>query len=246
MSDYLLDIGEACCPTCRPAPCDSCGPGVECCLYPWPYASDPDYDQDKDNGGASEAPPYPASDLPEELTLNVSKYDPASGVTTFPVTMTRGDGYLYQGTDARIDGGGNVGLQLWTITGFGWQWAVLANYAVRSNVDLCLASTGYESTTGTGDLSAYEFGVFDNFPDTLHVDGQDPIHRGGTSSTSGSCAWTGAKTGGGVWSLDYGLTTPYKWHLASYGGAGGSTAADKAAPQSSPAGSYGAHSVSLA
>lgn len=79
----------------------------------------------------------------------------------------------------------------------------------------------------------------DVFPDILIVNGTDPIDRTSLCTWYGPVLFEGEPTGF-FWTLDYGLTTPYKWHL-SYPEGGIND--DKSGDQDTPAGSYGTQIV---
>jgi len=85
--------------------------------------------------------------------------------------------------------------------------------------------------------------VTDQFDDTYTVNGTDTITRAAgvvvDVMTIPSCMWTGPKSGGGMWKLDYGKSTPFKWHLHS-----ASSDDDKTSPQNKPDGPYGTNTIS--
>lgn len=112
------------------------------------------------------------------------------------------------------------------------------SWTLWAGVDPFVGSWGI--VTGSGDYVAGPYDclintdVTDDFTDIYTADG-DTITRDTV------CTWSGAKTGGGDWFLDYGLTTAYKWHLSSTGPT--PTSDDKTDPQDKPDGAYGAETV---
>jgi hypothetical protein len=118
----------------------------------------------------------------------------------------------------------------------GW---LFANAMGPSQSGICLIGLYAQ----VGPPPAHEQLVYDPFSNTYTVNGVDPISRVDPPDEGqvGGCIWEGYKTGGGLWTLDYGETTPYKWHLFSSGDS--PTSDDKTSPQSSPAGAYGSQTV---
>lgn len=202
-----------------------CCCGGDCCLY---ITFD-----NEDVGTDPETQPYPASDLPATITLVL---EDASEVTlTLDSYSTSWPyGYSYSGTDWNaVMLAGTTG---WTITYSGAD-PHYASFDDWTNID----AGGASQSCLVGTYASFPAGstlfIQDDFTGTYTVNGTDTITRDG----AGSCAWLGAKTGGGTWMLDYGITTPYTWHLSSDGPS--PTADDKTAPQDGPPGTYGSETI---
>lgn len=186
--------------------------GKPCCLYPWP--GDP---------GAG-TPLYPATDLPDTLNL-VSDGSGSIPAGTYVFTKDpTAPSYTttISGTTAFLFGQGGPPASPWPSS----LWSVSSDFGVFVN-ERC--SVVQPPGSYSPDLS-----ITDNFTPTYTVNGVDTVTRVAASS----CKWTGPKTGGGMWRLEYGQATPFTWHLHS-----ASSDDDKTAPQSSPAGTYGTNTV---
>lgn len=213
--------------------CGPCESLVTCCVYPWP---DPD------------APLYPAEDLPDLLNVPFSAPGPTfthNGFLPAFILAQLGaaaDGFYFASeglfigdpdyTKYSVFFAGNaefndVSPEVETEgQGPGWFFADFYVNDTESFVE------GFSVASSP---CLIRDGVEDEFADTYSVNGTDTITRGTP------CTWNGPKTGGGTWSLNYGQTTPYKWHLTS--GGGSPTSDDKDDPQSSPDGTYGSETV---
>lgn len=125
------------------------------------------------------------------------------------------------------------GVTTLTATVDGWAFSFGGGYYVTSSGsgNRCLFGS-YKNILSPFDTVF----VTDLFTSNYLVNSVDTVTR----VAPGSCKWAGPKTGGGMWRLEYGQTTPYTWHLKA---SDGSIDADKTAPQSSPAGTYGTATV---
>lgn len=189
----------------------------ECCLYPAFL-----------NEGDPGTELYPESDLPATITLVTG-----GGDVTLNKQVDAGPfpyGYEYRSGDSKW----NLILDA-SVTG----WALVDTDEITPPIPYwlrqCLIGT-YEEQEGVIGVPA-TYDINDDFTGTYTVNGVDTITRDG----DGSCVWLGAKTGGGTWMLDYGITTPYTWHLSSDGPS--PTADDKTAPQDGPPGTYGPETI---
>lgn len=200
---------------CSKLPID--GTTKTCCLYPWP------------NSGTL----YPSTDLPNTLLLDAVTF--TFGNDGEPSGSPLDTDYFYH-SDWTTD---EAGFERFVIfQDFeDWTLATEVNPTAPSPSGVVVDSQGSSLgclTDAYGDPGNDP--VTDNFSSTYTVNGVDTITRRPFPT---SCVWSGPKTGGGMWKLDYGQTTPYKWHLHS-----STTDDDKTSPQSSPTGSYGSNSIS--
>jgi hypothetical protein len=160
--------------------------------------------------------PYPETDLPDSVVATVCGE---------PITLTR-SGYNFYGSGSIFVALESTDGPYWllfydgTLCQFGRPTCLIGSYPIVVNDDPEVCCTDPVIVT-------------DLFSDTYTVDG-DTITR------QTPCTWTGAKTGGGTWTLRYD-SAAYKWHLSSTRGS--PTSDYKTAPQSSPAGTYGTHTV---
>lgn len=153
------------------------------------------------------SPLYPPEDLPDQITVN--------GETWNRDPLMAG-GYGYQGVSGGIDA---------LSTGLGWRFLDEdGNEIAFTEQSPTECFIGFYIITADGGILMQ---VADLFSDTYTVNGIDTVTR------TNLCTWTGPKSGGGTWTLQYDSSS-YVWKLNGVA---------KTAPQSSPAGTFGSDTV---
>ena len=209
-------------------------PPVPCCLYPW-------LSTQADDGTS----PVKKSDLPTTLSLvyrlpsdgfgsafhtNVLTLDAESATILYTGESAVGPVRLYVGTYDRID----YLYYDWNLEqdfnpdGSYYRDPYFFSPLIAGEQACLIHSYSPTGDFNSGSVPLLEVSVTDNFLDTYTVGGVDTITRTGT------CTWTGPRTGGRMWTVTYG-TVAYKWTLNGVA---------KSDPQNGPAGTYGGVAVS--
>jgi hypothetical protein len=190
-------------------------------------------------------PPYTA--LPATLNFNYYYYTPSTvvgpAVLTLTITPTT---QIYTGT---YNGSGgnpytvtlayNSGASAWELT-FTDPVALISLGSAYPPYVGCL---DFEITGFDGSGNGYTFSAEDLFNTTYSVNGVDIVTRCGNPPNDALlCVWTGVKSSGGSWFLDYGLTNANEFTLSSSGKVPSSDVNSGA--NNTPVGTYGPNGVS--
>jgi hypothetical protein len=175
-----------------------------CCLYPWP--------------GDLSSPFYPPESLPVSVLLEQLGQDFAGLYINDPGT------YNFYFTP--VDPGSFSGVVLWRISpndrgnilGNAWQ---LYGYAFGEWTSFTVTEKPWYCLFDIDETESSQ--RTDPFEDTYLVNGIDTISR------ITPCKWTGSG-----WTLNYGISNPYKWSLNGIA---------KIDPQDGPIGTYGTDTV---
>ena len=230
-------------------------PRKKCCFYPWPKDAPSD-------GSSGPVSPLTSSNVPTYISVTVIY---SGGSQTIPCNLSSGPGGAigYGGNGTRVmnndgtvawDGGVSLSVSGHEVNGvfqYGWYIYLGPNFGFFTPEDdpsdspyvrECLFGPYPNRSPSSTGLMGQSCVVSDQFNSEYEVNGGDDfITRATTLGDLPSCVWTGPKTGGGMWKLDYGQTTPYKWHLTSSNPS--PTDDDKDTAQGDPIGSYGTNTL---